>query len=119
MPRTKPKPEPTSPTSPPPTVNGPESEVMTLSEAAAYLRLPEAEVMRMVHEQNLGGRQVGSEWRFLKAAIQDWLRAGTPSLQANKEAWMSLAGKYKDDPDLLRICAEAYRQRGRSSAKED
>jgi excisionase family DNA binding protein len=50
--------------------------VLTLAEAAAYLRLPEAEVMRMVREQNLGARQVGSEWRFLKA--------GTPSLQANR-----------------------------------
>src|SRR3954447_19799603 len=119
MPRSKPKPEPSSLTLPAPTVNGSEAEVLTLSEAAAYLRLPEAEVVRLVREQNLGARQVGSEWRFLKAAIQDWLRAGTPSLQANKEAWMSLAGKYRDDPDLLRICEEAYRQRGRSGTEEE
>ena len=119
MPRTKPKPEATTSTPLPPTANGFEGEVLTLSEAAAYLRLPEAEVMRMVREQNLGARQIGAEWRFLRAAIQDWLRAGTPSLQANKEAWMSLAGKYKDDPDLLRICEEAYRQRGRPSTEED
>ena len=119
MPRTKPKPEPTSLPPPASLANGLEREVLTLSEAAAYLRLTETEVMRMVREQDLGARQVGSEWRFLKAAIQDWLRAGTPSLQANKEAWMSLAGKYRDDPDLLRICEEAYRQRGRSSTEED
>ena len=119
MPRTNPKSEPTSLTPSASTANGLEGEVLTLSEAAAYLRLPEAEVMRMVREQNLGARQVGSEWRFLKAAIQDWLRAGTPSLQANKEAWISLVGKYKDDPDLLRICEEAYGRRGRSSTEED
>src|SRR5207247_4411962 len=114
MPRTKPKPD-----LAPQAVNGPVGEVLTLAEAAAYLRLPEEEVLRMVREQNLHARQVGSEWRFLKAAIQDWLRAGTPSLQGNKEAWMSLAGKYRDDPDLLRICEEAYRQRGRSSDTEE
>src|SRR4051794_25841200 len=117
MPRTKPKAEPApqpQPSMPRGNNDSPSTaEVLTLAEAAAYLRLPEEDVMRMVREQNLHARQVGSEWRFLKAAIQDWLRAGTPSLQANKEAWMSLAGKYKDDPDLLRICEEAYRQRGR------
>src|SRR5262249_57266863 len=114
MPRTKSKPV-SSPVIPPvATRNGSEAEVFTLAETAAYLRLPEAEVMRMVREQNLPSRQIGSEIRFLKAAIEDWLRAGTPSLQANKEAWMSLAGKYRDDPDLLRICEEAYRQRALS-----
>src|SRR5579863_8673245 len=102
MTRTKSKPEPPSPT-----VNGPVGEVLTLAEAAAYLRLPEEEVRRVVREQDLPARQVGEEWRFLKAAIQDWLRTGTPSLQANKQAWMALAGKYKDDPDLLRICEDA------------
>jgi len=114
MTRTKSKPEPPSPT-----VNGPVGEVLTLAEAAAYLRLPEEEVRRVVREQDLPARQVGEEWRFLKAAIQDWLRTGTPSLQANKQAWMALAGKYKDDPDLLRICEDAYRQRGRSSSEGD
>lgn len=119
MPRTKPMPEAPSVTPHDPTVNGPICDVLTLSETATYLRLPEADVVRMVREQNLSARQVGSEWRFLKAAIQDWLRAGTPSLQANREAWMSMAGKYKDDPDLQRICEEAYRQRGRSSTEEE
>jgi excisionase family DNA binding protein len=89
-------------------------EVLTLAEAAAYLRLTESDVLRWVHEQGLPGRQVGSEWRFLKAAIQDWLSTGSPSaLQANKEAWLSLAGAWKDDPDLEKIVEEAYRRRGR------
>ena len=114
MPRTKSKPGPPSPA-----VNGPVGEVLTLAEAAAYLRLPEEDVRRVVREQDLPARQVGDEWRFLKGAIQDWLRTGTLSLQANKQAWMALAGKYKDDPDLLEICEEVYRRRGRSSAEED
>src|SRR5277367_5054010 len=48
-------------------------EVLTLVEAAAYLRLTEADVLRMVDEQGLSARQLGKEWRFLKSAIQDWL----------------------------------------------
>jgi excisionase family DNA binding protein len=112
MPRTKPKTEAPLVT-PPAGTNGPVHEVYTLAEAAAYLRLTEPEVLRLIHEQGLPARQVGSEWRFLKTAIQQWLSTGSPTLQARKEAQLALAGKYKDDPDLLRICEEAYRQRGR------
>lgn len=98
--------------------NGPVGEVLTLAEAAAYLRLSEAETVRLVHSQGLPGRHSGSEWRFLKAAIQQWLSTGLPTQQSRKEAQLALAGKYKDDPDLMRICEEAYRQRGRPVADE-
>src|SRR4051794_20742188 len=114
MPRVKKTPEqPGAVANASPTENGTASEVLTLSEAAAYLRLPEADVLKLIGEQGLPGRQLGNEWRFLKTAIQDWLSQGVPTLESNKAAWRSLAGKYRDDPELLRICAEAYRQRGR------
>jgi excisionase family DNA binding protein len=118
MPRTRREPVQAPLTPSAPKSDGAAGEVLTLAEAAAYLRVPEAEVMRMIREQNLTARQIGGELRFLMAAIQDWLRAGTPALQANKETWMSLAGKFKDGPDLLRICEEAYSRR-RESAGED
>ena len=117
MPRTKPTAEPQLVT-PPPETNGPTSDVYTLREAAAYLRLTEQEVLRLVREQGLPARSVGSEWRFLKAAIQQWLSTGSPTLQAEKQRQLALAGKYKDDPDLLRICEDAYRQRRASAAGE-
>ncbi len=66
MPRTKPpQPGPLSDPQPPPTsVNGPSSEVLTLAEAAAYLRLPEADVVSLVHSQGLPGRCTADEWRL-------------------------------------------------------
>ena len=114
MPRTKQQPE-AAPLPPPAANSGAVAgEVLTLPEAAAYLRLSEADVLRCVHEQGLPARQLGTEWRFCKAAIQDWLSTGAPSaLQANKEAWLALAGVWKDDPDLEKIVEEAYRRRGR------
>jgi excisionase family DNA binding protein len=113
MPRTKKGPA-AQPVPPPSAAtNGPASEVLTLAEAAAYLRLSEAELIALVHSQDLPGRFTGREWRFLKSAIQHWLSSGTPTRQARKEAQLALAGKYKDDPDLMRICEEAYRQRDR------
>lgn len=116
MPRTKKKPA-AQPLTPPAATNGPAGEVFTLAEAAAYLRLSEADVVALVHGQGLPGRFTGREWRFLKSAIQQWLSFGTLTRQARKEAQLALAGKYQDDPDLMRICEEAYRQRGRPLAE--
>jgi hypothetical protein len=48
--------------------------VLTLAEAAADLRVPEAEMAEIVGSQGLPGRRIGPEWRFSGAAIQDWLR---------------------------------------------
>jgi excisionase family DNA binding protein len=100
------------------TRNGPTADVLTLSEAAAYLRLPEPDVLRLIREQELPARQVGAEWRLLKAAIQQWLSTGTPARHAQKEAQLALAGKYKDDPDLAQICEDAYRRRGHQVAED-
>jgi excisionase family DNA binding protein len=122
MPRTKPKPkqEQDVPSGTElPTGNGPTNEVMTLREAAAYLRLPETDVLRLVQEQSLPARQLGSEWRFLKAAIQDWLRAGTPPAKSNKEAWLALVGAWKDDPYLDEMLAEIYKRRGRPMIEDE
>jgi excisionase family DNA binding protein len=113
MPRTK-KQEPAPPQVPAPaTVNGPPGDVLTLSEAAAYLRLPEADVIGLVHSQGLPGRLIGDQWRFLKAAIQQWLSTGAPTPQTRKAAQLALAGAWKDDPDLEAMVEEIYRRRGR------
>jgi excisionase family DNA binding protein len=77
---------------------------LTLAEAAEYLRLPEAEVLRLIRDQGLPARQVGPEWRFLLTGIRHWLTVGKPPM-SNKEAWTRLAGVWKDDPhfdDFLR-----------------
>jgi excisionase family DNA binding protein len=86
-------------------------EVLTASEAAAYLRVAEAEVLRMADRQELPGRRIGNEWRFLKAGLQDWLR--TPARRPGKETLLALAGAWKDDPDIEEIVREAHRRRGR------
>src|SRR5689334_15859208 len=111
MPRTrKPKSEPVPlPKSPSAAVNGPTGEVLTLAEAAACLRLPEADVIGLVHSQGLPGRLAGNHWRFLTSAIQAWLSKAPP--QYSKEAQLSVAGLLKEDPDLIPMVEEIYRQR--------
>jgi excisionase family DNA binding protein len=108
MPRTRSKAEAASAAA---GVNGPPSEVLTLGEAAAYLRLSEDVVLGTIREQELPGRMVGTEWRFLKTALQDWLRTGPKG--STKDSWLAMAGAFGDDPDLEPIVEEAYRKRGR------
>lgn len=96
----------------PAAVNG-SMEVLTLAEAAAYLRLSEADVVQFVHSQALPGRFTGSEWRFLKSAIRQWLGTSSPTLAARKAPLLAAAGAFKDDPDLVPLVEEIYRQRGR------
>jgi hypothetical protein len=103
--------------SPTASAGGLSGEVLTLEEAAAYLRLPDAEVVGLVQSQGLPGRCIAGEWRFLKPAIQYWLATASPTWEARKAAILELAGKYKDDPDLGQIVADAYRQRGRPIAE--
>lgn len=111
MPRTtKSRPEPQA-TSLTPAPNGPLAEVLTLAEAAAYLRLPEREVLHLVHEQGLPARQAGSEWRFLKAAIQAWL--SQPVARPKNDFWEVSIGAWKDDPHAEEIIKEIHNQRGR------
>jgi excisionase family DNA binding protein len=88
-----------------------QGEVLTLAEAAVYLRMPEPDVLRLVAEQALPGRRLGNEWRFLKTAIQQWL--STTPAKENKEAWMGLAGAWKNDPFVEEELREIYRRRGR------
>jgi excisionase family DNA binding protein len=86
-------------------------EVLTLAEAAAYLRVTEPDVIRMVEQQNLPGRCIGQEWRFLKSALQDWLR--TPLPRPTKEAVLSRIGSWQDDPYFEQELEEIHQRRGR------
>jgi len=108
MPRTTKKPKPAAATNG--TVAG---EILTLAEVAAYLRLSEQAVLSAVSSQGLPGRLIDGEWRFLKAAVAQWLSESRPTAETRKAAQLALAGAWKDDPDIERIVEEAMSRRGR------
>ena len=84
-------------------------EVMTLTEAARFLRLSPAKVRAGAEEGEIPARKVKGEWRFAKSVLLDWLR-GEPDPTL---ALVQQAGTWRDDetlPDLLR---EIYKARGR------
>jgi excisionase family DNA binding protein len=92
-------------------------DVLTLAEAAAYLRVAEAAVVDSVNTQGLPGRQIGGAWRFLKSSLQSWLN--TPPRKSGNEALLALAGCWKDDPDAEEMLKEIYKKRGRPMSEEE
>ncbi|MBT3295467.1 MAG: PTS transporter subunit EIIA [Verrucomicrobia bacterium] len=56
------------------TTNGEMTDaVMTLQEVAAYLKVSEKTILRMIQAGELPGLKVSNQWRFVRAVIDDWL----------------------------------------------
>lgn len=51
-------------------------EVLTLPEAATFLRVSEEAVSKLVDDRAIPAQRIGDEWRFSKRALSDWLRFG-------------------------------------------
>ncbi len=88
-------------------------DVLTLAEAAAYLRVSETEIIDLMRGQGLPGRKVGNQWRFLKAAIQEWLR-----LPEKENFWWKHFGALKGDPYVDEMLEQIYRDRGRPATED-
>jgi fatty acid/phospholipid biosynthesis enzyme len=89
-------------------------DVLTLEEASEYLRLPVEAVVCQVFQGNVPARQIENNWRFLKAAIDDWLRS-----QSSRSILLQQAGALVDDDSLTQLRATIYQARGRSEVDEN
>jgi len=47
-------------------------DIMTVAEAAAYMHVSEAEVLRLIDEGKLGAARMGSTYRIARIAIEDF-----------------------------------------------
>ena len=61
-------------------------DVLTLAEAASYLRVPEEELLRLAEQRDVPAQRIGDEWRFLKRALGHWLTFG-PRLLRDYPPW--------------------------------
>ena len=50
--------------------------VMTLEEAAGFLKVSETTVYQLLRDGQLKARKVGREWRFLKSSLVAYLKEG-------------------------------------------
>ena len=123
--------------------NGPaqtaEATVLTLSEAAAFLRVSEEGLTKDADAGLLPGRLVGGEWRFVKAALLNWLataaggrssppadegrssdvicKAVPPPRDLNK-GFLDSIGAFAGDPTLEPMVEKIYRDRKRTPLEE-
>ena len=56
-----------------PTGGGPAPEVMTTQEAASYLKVSEADVVAMIQGGQVKAKQIGTQYRISKKALDDFL----------------------------------------------
>jgi excisionase family DNA binding protein len=54
-----------------------EADVLTLEEVAELLGVEPALIEQLACDGELPGRRIGDSWRFARAAVLDWLGAGT------------------------------------------
>lgn len=83
-------------------------EVLTLTEAAEYLRLSPETVQRQAEQGNIPGQLIEGSWRFLHAALEDWLRH-----QDSRVVLLQQFGALSDDENLDQLRASIYQARGR------
>ena len=83
-------------------------DILTLEEAAAYLRLPAETIARQAENGQIPGRRIEDNWRFLKAAIDDWLRSPD-----SRTLLLHQAGALDDDESFSAVRQHVYRARKR------
>ncbi|MGL6344577.1 MAG: helix-turn-helix domain-containing protein [Waterburya sp.] len=88
--------------------------ILTLEETSEYLRLPVETVLNQALKGNIPGRKIEDDWRFLKAAIDEWLRA-----ENSRSVLLSQAGAFADDDSLVQLRDDIYHVRGRSEIDDN
>ncbi len=88
-------------------------DILTLEETSEYLRLPVEIVENQALKGDIPGRQIENNWRFLKSAIDDWLRS-----KDSRSILLSQAGAFANDDSLAKLRETVYQARGRSEISE-
>jgi excisionase family DNA binding protein len=105
------------------------SDTFTLEEAAAYLKISPQSVLRQATQGNLPGRKVDNDWRFLKSAIDSWLKPSSDRFSVRESnssmapdmsrvRLLQQAGAFADDDSLAELRDAIYQARGRAEVDE-
>ncbi|MDD5368128.1 MAG: helix-turn-helix domain-containing protein [Anaerolineaceae bacterium] len=62
------------------------TEILTIEEAAAYLRIPTSSVYKLAQAGKIPAQKVGRHWRFYRPSLTQWIASGqlNPDAKKNK-----------------------------------
>jgi hypothetical protein len=83
-------------------------EVLTLKEVAKYVLLPKNIVVRQAAQDAIPGRKIEDTWRFLKTAIDEWLRS-----YDSRTLLLQQAGALTEDESVAALLKKIYAARKR------
>jgi prevent-host-death family protein len=89
-----------------------QTSTLTLEEVAMYLKLPIDTVAKGAAQGEIPGRRINDTWRFLKTAVDNWLRNVN-----GKQVLLQQAGAFADDDSLAELRRQIYQERGRPEAE--
>ncbi len=49
------------------------SDIMTIEDVAAFLRIPVSSVYKLAHQGKIPGQKVGKHWRFHRPTLVSWI----------------------------------------------
>jgi excisionase family DNA binding protein len=87
--------------------------VLTLQEMAKYLKIPQEKIEKQVLQGKIPGRKIEDEWRFLKAAVDEWLGSSDTRM-----VLIGQSGALSDDENLDELREAIYAQRGRRETED-
>jgi excisionase family DNA binding protein len=88
--------------------------VLTLAEAAKFLRVKKTVLQKLAQQGRVPPRKVGNAWRFSRAGLDEWLR-GEPD---SRSIFLSQVGAFKDDETLMPMLEEIYNARSRPMVED-
>ena len=85
-------------------------EVLTLAEAAAFLKVSEETLETEIAQNRIPGQRIGDEWRFLHAGLVNWLGGkqatplskqftGSHETDDDQAAFLEILRKHRDEID--------------------
>ena len=88
-------------------------EVLTLEDAAHFLKLAPEAVARQAEAGQIPGRRVEGSWRFLLSRLEDWL-----GRRDSKAIFLEQAGAFKADESMDELVAQIYNRRAVVACRE-
>lgn len=78
-------------------------EILTMEQAAEYLQVSTRTLQRMVTDGRVPGRQVGSQWRFDREQLREWVRGEEPSPAEKEQAAQASSQRELVEKESLRL----------------